>query len=109
MTDDNDYQYNVNACQGQIDFLGGHNGNKYLVTFLCYLGYINLCLPHHMLCTVYSIPNKAYRPNAHLLYIVMHYNGNVMVIKVLYNFTLLFQPLEQTLITQNPNLCGTTI
>ena len=53
--------------------------------------------------------NKAYRPNAHLLYIVMHYNGNVMVIMVLYNFTLLFQPLEQTLITQNPNLCGTTI
>ena len=53
--------------------------------------------------------NKAYRPNAHLLYIVMHYNGNIMVIMVLYNFTLLFQPLEQTLITQNPNLCGTTI
>ena len=47
------------ACQGQIDFLGGHNGNKYLVTFLCYLGYINLYLPHHMLCTVYSIPNKS--------------------------------------------------
>ena len=53
--------------------------------------------------------NKAYRPNAHLLYIVMHYNGNIMVVMVLYNFTLLFQPLEQTLITQNPNLCGTTI
>ena len=44
--------------------------------------------------------NKAYRPNAHLLYIVMHYNVNIMVIMVLYNFTLLFQPLEQTLITQ---------
>ena len=22
--------------------------------------------------------NKAYRPNAHLLYIVMHYNGNII-------------------------------
>ena len=22
--------------------------------------------------------NKAYRPNAHLLYIVMHYNGNIL-------------------------------
>ena len=22
--------------------------------------------------------NKAYRPNAHLLYIVMHYNGNIV-------------------------------
>ena len=61
--------------------------------------------------TIYitALLNKAYRPNAHLLYIVMHYNGNIMVIMVLYNFTLLFQPLEQTLITQNPNLCGTTI
>ena len=47
-----------------------------------------------------SCLNKAYRPNAHLLYIVMHYNVNIMVIMVLYNFTLLFQPLEQTLITQ---------
>ena len=24
------------------------------------------------------IINKAYRPNAHLLYIVMHYNGNII-------------------------------
>ena len=24
------------------------------------------------------ILNKAYRPNAHLLYIVMHYNGNII-------------------------------
>ena len=38
--------------------------------------------------------NKAYRPNAHLLYIVMHYNGNIMVIMVFtlftFTFTLLF-------------------
>ena len=34
--------------------------------------------------------NKAHRPNAHLFYVVMHYNGNIMVIMVLYNFTLLF-------------------
>ena len=33
--------------------------------------------------------NKAYRPNAHLLYIVMHYNGNIMVIMT-FTFTLLF-------------------
>ena len=26
----------------------------------------------------YNIVNKAYRPNAHLLYIVMHYNGNII-------------------------------
>ena len=25
-----------------------------------------------------QIENKAYRPNAHLLYIVMHYNGNII-------------------------------
>ena len=37
------------------------------------------------------IINKAYRPNAHLLYIVMQYNGNVIY------FTLLLLPLEQTL------------
>ena len=38
--------------------------------------------------------NKAYRPNAHLLYIVMHYNGNIMVIMAFtlftFTFTLLF-------------------
>ena len=55
------------SCQGQIDFSGGHNGNKYLVTFLCYLGYINLYLPHHMLCTVYSIPNKSNQKKIRLL------------------------------------------
>ena len=27
--------------------------------------------------------NKAYRPNAHLLYIVMHYNGNIMVCTIM--------------------------
>ena len=63
---------------------------------------------YHVCVFMYKI-NKAYRPNAHLLYIVMHYNGNIMVIMALYNFTLLFKPLEQNLITQNPNLCGTTI
>ena len=26
----------------------------------------------------YDKQNKAYRPNAHLLYIVMHYNGNIL-------------------------------
>ena len=25
-----------------------------------------------------TLQNKAYRPNAHLLYIVMHYNGNII-------------------------------
>ena len=43
--------------------------------------------------------NKAYRPNAHLLGIVMHYNGNITVILYYIIITLLLQQLEQTLIT----------
>ena len=34
--------------------------------------------------------NKAYRPNAHLLYIVMLYNANIMVIMAFTLFTFTF-------------------
>ena len=27
--------------------------------------------------------NKAYRPNSHLLYIVMHYNGNIILFSII--------------------------
>ena len=47
-----------------------------------------------LLKNVILLKNKAYRPNAHLLYIVRHYNGNIMVIMAFtlftFTFTLLF-------------------
>ena len=35
--------------------------------------------------TILDNTNKAYRPNAHLLYIVMHYNGSIIMLHYNYN------------------------
>ena len=54
-------------------------GNKenYFTLFPFYKFPINATEQHRIIKKQNSL-NKAYRPNAHLLYIVMQYNGNVI-------------------------------
>ena len=47
--------------------------------------------------------NKAYRPNAHLLHIVMHYNGNII------SFYIIIITTWTNFNHTNPSLGGTTI
>ena len=57
----------------------------------------NTCIKHYLNLTNINL-NKVYRPNAHLLDIVMHYHGNT----ILHYY---YKKLEQTF----PSIGGTTI